>query len=142
MKSAERSFNCLLIDDDRDDQEIFLLALTKTALAVNCTCASDGDEGLALLAELKPLPDFVFLDLNMPHMDGQTCLQAIRARTKFKELPVIIYSTSSYIEDIREATRYGATGFITKPSNINILADLLRQILEGSYVFPSGEYYQ
>jgi CheY-like chemotaxis protein len=139
---SKTNFNCLLIDDDKDDQDIFLMALAKTALPVSCQCANDGEEGLQVLRRASTKPDFVFLDLNMPNMDGKACLQIIRQETDLKFLPVIIYSTSSYIDDIRETRRLGATGFITKPSNINVLADILRQVMEGTYVFANGEYYQ
>jgi len=138
---SQKKINCLLIDDDSDDQEIFLLALTKTGLPVNCQYASDGKAGIDLLESSDDLPDFVFLDLNMTNMDGRSCLKVLRENIKLTALPVIIYSTSSYIDDIRETSRLGATGFITKPSNINVLADILRQVLEGSYVFANGDYY-
>ena len=133
---------CLLIDDDQDDQEIFLLAVTNTGLNVRCEMASDGQAGLQKIKESKKLPDFVFLDLNMPHMDGKHCLKEIRKLHGMESLPVIIYSTSSYIDDIRETRRLGATGFITKPSNVNELVQILSKIFQKKYVFFSSAYYQ
>jgi CheY-like chemotaxis protein len=138
----QKNITCLLIDDDADDQEIFVLALIKTGLSVNCSYVSDGRDALDFLQSCPSLPDFVFLDLNMPTMDGRTCLKTLRSIQRLQSLPVIIYSTSSYIDDIRETSRLGATGFITKPTNINGLAETLKQVLEGTYTFANGDYYQ
>ena len=137
----EQMVSCLLIDDDVDDREIFLMAATSTGLSVRCESAADGREGLARI-KTGPLPDFVFLDLNMPHMDGKKCLEEIRKLPGCAELPVIIYSTSSYIDDIRETRRMGATGFITKPNNVNDLVQILTKIFRGEYVFFTSAYYQ
>jgi CheY-like chemotaxis protein len=133
--------HCLLIDDDRDDQDIFRLALSDTGIPVKLDIANEGNSGLKKLAS-GPRPDFVFLDLNMPHMDGKTCLTKIRKDPKLKDLPVIIYSTSSYIDDIRETRRLGATGFVTKPSNVNDLVEILGKILRNEYQFFTSAYYQ
>lgn len=132
---------CLMVDDDQDDQEIFLMALNKTGLNVQCETAIDGNEGLRKLQQMKPLPDYVFLDLNMPNCDGKCCLSNIRKIKAFNEVPVIIYSTSSYINDIRDSLKLGATGFITKPANVNELVDILTQIFSGTYSFQKSAYY-
>jgi CheY-like chemotaxis protein len=139
---SEKLLKCLLIDDDRDDQEIFLMAVSSTGLEVDCQVASDANEGLEKLKKYTDPPDFIFLDLNMPHIDGKKCLQEIRKMQFLKDVPVIIYSTSSYIEDIRETRRLGATGFITKPSNLAELVQVLTKIFGKNYVFPSSAYYQ
>jgi CheY-like chemotaxis protein len=136
------NLSCLLIDDDQDDQEIFLLAVANTKLQVSCETVNNGREGLDKILNSEKLPDFVFLDLNMPHMDGKKCLEEIRKIDRLKDLPVIIYSTSSYINDIRETRRMGATGFITKPSKVNDLVVILTKIFEKKFVFFSSAYYQ
>ena len=74
----------LLIDDDYDEQDIFKEAINLTKISCKFICASTAAEGLRLVEKL--LPDFVFLDLNMPCMNGLECLQEIK-----KENPSGIY---------------------------------------------------
>src|SRR5688572_12905215 len=118
QEKVDKPIRCILIDDDQDDIEIFKLAIEQTGQHVKFQSARDGVRGLELLKSLTTDPDYVFLDLNMPNLDGKQTLVEIRKQNRFKDLPVIIYSTSSYINDIRETSRLGATGFITKPNNI------------------------
>jgi CheY-like chemotaxis protein len=138
-----KPIKCLLIDDDPDDQEIFLLAVKKTAMPVECEIVSSATKGLEKLgAENNFVPNYIFLDLNMPGMDGKMCLSEIRKISHLLNVPVIMYSTSSYIDDIRETRRLGATGFVTKPTDLNVLIKTLREIFTNKYVFQSSEYYQ
>jgi CheY-like chemotaxis protein len=62
---------CLLVDDDEDDKEIFSLALTEANPSIKCVVASDGHEALSLLRDGSFIPDYIFLDLNMPLMSGK-----------------------------------------------------------------------
>jgi CheY-like chemotaxis protein len=139
---SDKKIRCVLIDDDLDDQEIFLLGIEKTGLNIECLTANDGLQGLALLEKQSTPPDYIFLDLNMPNMDGKKCLVEIKKQERLNAVPVIMYSTSSYINDIRETRRLGATGFITKPTNVGALVDLLMKIFTKTYSFESSAYYQ
>src|SRR5687767_10965856 len=102
LNNMSAKVRVLLIDDDLDDQEIFLLALEKTNLNIKCETACDGLKGLEKLEKSEELPHFIFLDLNMPNMDGKKCLAEIKKRQRYNDIPIIMYSTSSYINDIRE----------------------------------------
>ena len=70
--------NCLLIDDDQDDQELFLMALERVDSQIKCSVANNGVEGLAALSDHFYTPTHIFLDINMPKMNGIECLQRIR----------------------------------------------------------------
>ena len=110
---------CLLVDDDLDDHEIFSLALRDTQHEVEVIRAYDGVEAINYLKDPdEDLPDFIFLDLNMPRMNGTQCLAEIRRYDDLKHIPVVIYSTSSEIKDLIEAQQLGATAYIVKSSNI------------------------
>lgn len=91
--------------------------------------ASDGQEALELLTSKKTLPDIIFLDLNMPRMDGKQLLYELKHDAKFKNIPVFIYTTSSHSRDIEETIQSGAACFITKPSSIHELKEMLSIIL-------------
>jgi CheY-like chemotaxis protein len=119
---------CLLVDDDDDDREIFCLALQKIDPAIECMTARDGVEALSILNGKKYLPDYIFLDLNMPVMDGKECLKGIRMQNHLSTVPVIIFSTSSAEKDKEEAKKLGATAFITKPPLVSTLAAKLWDI--------------
>src|SRR5690348_8038759 len=120
---------CLLIDDDLDDQEIFTLALEKVDNEYRCIIANNGYEGLKYLSNKSNiLPDYIFLDLNMPLMNGKECLIEIKKHSHLKHIPVIIYSTSSLQDDIIQTRKLGASDFITKPSSIPELSVRLARV--------------
>lgn len=121
---------CLLIDDDKDDQEIFLLALEQIDSSFKCVTANNSGEGLEMLSPDKAfIPDFIFLDLNMPRISGKQCLARIKEMEHLHKVPVIIYSTSDDERDIRETRALGAAEFITKPYSISALSQILSKIV-------------
>jgi CheY-like chemotaxis protein len=119
---------CLLVDDDEDDREIFCMALNETDPSIHCLIAGDGIEALKMLSDTAFIPDYIFLDLNMPLMSGMECLQEIRKRSHLADVPVIIYSTSGSQKDIEESTKLGASNFITKPPRIAVLTEKLAEV--------------
>jgi CheY-like chemotaxis protein len=121
---------CFLIDDDADDQEIFSLALNQINDEFECQVASNGLEGLQQLRKSKTLPDYIFLDLNMPKMNGKECLKEIKKNDRLKAVPVIIYSTSSSTMDMADTKALGATAFITKPFSLTELTETLSSFFE------------
>lgn len=124
---------CLLVDDDEDDTEIFALAASEADSSIDCVFASDGIAALSLLADKTFVPDFIFLDLNMPLMSGRECLVEIKKRPHLAHVPVIIYSTSASRRDITETKELGASSFITKPALISALTERLLEVFEGNY---------
>lgn len=110
---------CFLIDDDIDDQEIFALVLKSVNPSIACVVANDGIEAVSKLTKEETFnPDYIFLDLNMPRMDGKECLQEIKKIDRLKETPVIIYSTSSEQKDIIETRKLGASDYLEKQSSV------------------------
>jgi CheY-like chemotaxis protein len=77
-------------------------------------------------------PDYIFLDLNMPVLTGRDCLIEIRKLTRFKQTPVLIYTTSSGEKDKEDVIKLGATSFITKPNKVSVLTSVLKEILNPS----------
>ena len=125
---------CLLVDDDEDDQEIFCLALEKVNPSMKCIKASDGRDALSILSEESFIPDYIFLDLNMPRMDGKECLKEIRKQSRFNKVPVIIFTTSSSERDQAETRQLGANWFITKPPLISTLVEKLSEVFSNQKV--------
>lgn len=113
---------CLLIDDDQDDHEIFALALEECGAAMELLSAFDADEAKAMLRSgVTPRPDYIFLDLNMPRVNGRDLLMELKLWPSLLDIPVIIYSTSSEIIDLLETQKHGAVAFIVKSSSIEEL---------------------
>lgn len=121
---------CLLIDDDEDDKEIFCLAMAEADPAMRCITASSGPEALTMLCDNALRPDYIFLDLNMPLMNGKECLKEIRKHEPLKCIPVVIFSTSSLQKDIQETKELGASAFITKPPLVSTLTKKLTEFLK------------
>lgn len=125
-----QSKSCLLIDDDEDDKEIFFIALAEANPKVHCFTADDGIQALTMLKDESFVPDYIFLDLNMPLMSGKECLAEIRKRKHLDQTPVIIYSTSASQKDVQETHELGASGFITKPPLLGALIEKLVEVFE------------
>jgi CheY-like chemotaxis protein len=122
----------LLIDDDEDDRYFFLEALGSAHPDIKCTTAVNGQDGLEALEAQKVRPDVIFLDLNMPLMNGQQFLREIRSRTKFTGIPIVILSTSSDQGAIDEAMSLGAKAFITKPDKLSAWEKTISDFLKSS----------
>lgn len=122
---------CLMVDDDIDDQEIFSIALKELGVTVDCVFAFDGMEALAML-EKDPsfIPDIIFLDYNMPKMNGKQCLVAIKSNARLSNIPVIFFSTSSQRNLERELKLMGADAYFTKPSSISELTKQLAEFIK------------
>lgn len=107
----------MIVDDDVDDCEFFCEAVTEINPFSKCLTASNGEDALIKLrGRTEPLPDFIFLDLNMQRMDGRKCLVELKKDVNLKNIPVIILSTSNSQKDIDETKFLGASYYLTKPS--------------------------
>jgi len=115
----------LLIEDDEDDQEIFLTAIKALHTPTECIVLSNAVVALKKLENRQIEADLIFLDLNMPVMNGQQFLQAFRKNEQLNQIPVIVFSTSSHADTIEEAKRMGANDFITKPDQFEVLVRIL-----------------
>lgn len=121
--------NILLIDDDQDDHEIFSAAVEKISDTLIYSVRSNANEALEQLDADLLKPDLIFLDLNMPVMNGQEFLTAVKKNEKLKHIPVIIFSTTSNRRTIQLTKDLGALDFITKPDRFDSLVRLLQSVL-------------
>lgn len=97
-----------LADDDADDRMLFEEALKEVTHSSKLTTAKDGEHLMEILNDSPPgNPDVIFLDLNMPLKNGFECLKQIKASDQFKDIPVIVYSTSCQQESIQKCMTRG-----------------------------------
>jgi CheY-like chemotaxis protein len=120
-----------IIDDDRDDQVFLIQALIELDASIECFTAKNGQEGLHKLETAAiPLPSFIFLDLNIPRINGRQVLFELKNDPAYKDILVIIYSTSSNEKDRTELKSLGATDYLVKQSDDAALKAELRKILQ------------
>ena len=108
-------------DDDAEDCELFRDALSQVDDEIKTVIARDGREALAYLENTRELPDYIFLDINMPLKNGFECLTEIRGDVQLKETPVIIYSTSDDTKLIDWMYNAGANLYLCKPTDFKRL---------------------
>jgi response regulator of citrate/malate metabolism len=120
---------CLLVDDDLDDQEIFMMTLETVDTTVKCITSNNGAEALKLLnTDENFVPAYIFLDVNMPKMNGIECLKNILLLERFKSSKIYMYSTTSESNVVEQTKKLGVLDFIQKPARISELKVILSQI--------------
>jgi CheY-like chemotaxis protein len=119
----------LYVDDDEEDIEIFCEAVKAVDPSIKCLVAQHGKKAMDILhADL--LPDYIFLDINMPVINGKSILTEIRRDIKFKDVPVVMYSTTMDGGEIEEYKKLGANHFLIKHNRFQELCDALSLILK------------
>jgi len=125
----KRNLVVLLIDDDYDDWEIFSLAVKKIDNSIKCLHINSCEDAITALISKKVQPDYVFLDLNMPGMQGHECLLQVKKTKHLQAVPIIIYSTSNHPLERKELLAAGASFYICKTNTFNELIDQLKLVI-------------
>jgi CheY-like chemotaxis protein len=137
LDRSGRGVTILMADDDQDDREMALDALQDLRLADKMEFVVDGQDlldylrregGYADSSAQAPLPGIILLDLNMPRMDGREALAEIKADESLRQIPVVVLTTSSDEEDVRDTYALGANSFITKPVTLTGLVDVMHTL--------------
>ena len=128
--ASSKSFRIVLADDDDDDYDFFAEAILQFAPQVNISRALDGADLIAKL-EREPdnLPDLIFLDLNMPCRNGFECLSVLKSMDQWKQIPVIIYSTSAFADQVDTTFKIGANLYVQKPGDYQEIKKTVKNIL-------------
>lgn len=121
----------LIVDDDADDRMLFIEAVREIDETIECTIARNGEQALQFLRNFEySLPDFIFLDIRMPRLNGKKCLFEIKKDERLKNIPVIIYTTSKAVEESKELRAMGAFHFISKPRNADEIFYLISFVID------------
>ncbi len=134
----------LLAEDDEDDQFFFSNVLSELPFATELTIVSNGEAAVERLNCTEEKPDIIFLDLNMPKMNGKECLKVIRTNKLYKSIPCIILSTSSSRAEIEETYCAGANLYLLKPNEVSSLHKMVDKVLKldwKEYINPARELY-
>ena len=118
----------LLIDDDIDELDFFLLAAKEMAGSFICTYLDNALTAIRTITNLKP--DIIFLDMNMPAMNGLECLTAIKNTEACRNIPVVLYST--YIDKALEnkANLLNVLSCEKKPVTLGDFKEMLTRLLD------------
>lgn len=120
----------LLVDDDEDDQDLFSEALSVVDSSFDLLWADSGASALSHLTQnTPPVPEFIFLDLNMPRLNGFELLSEIKKQEKLSEVPVVVYTTSANTEHKRKMSDLGANHYMVKQHSFRQLCQELEQVL-------------
>jgi CheY-like chemotaxis protein len=117
----------MLIDDDKDDCDIFCDAANQVT-DCKCHCVHNAVEALSILDKTNKLPACIFIDINMPVMDGFSTLTHIKANPKLSKIPIVMYSTTPNPYEAEKSLHMGADRFIRKTSDYKGLVKRLKEI--------------
>jgi CheY-like chemotaxis protein len=122
----------LYADDDTDDREFFAEILWKIDPEIKLVEAKDGIQTLTILEEQAP-PDLIFLDINMPKLNGDDTLRQIRKNPRLNNIKVVMYSTSISKTSIKSYQALNAN-FLNKPHTINDGVSAIRSMLQDKLI--------
>jgi CheY-like chemotaxis protein len=119
----------LCIEDDADDQYIFRQAMGRLDIPHTYSIVNNGKEALDYLQTEQQLPHIIFLDLNMPEMNGVSCLRELKSSNSYNEIPVIILSTSDRPFDIQLTQKMGARNYVIKQTHLDTFCEKIYSVL-------------
>jgi CheY-like chemotaxis protein len=108
----------LLIDDDPDDREFFYLAMKRAQPDASCAFADCCPVAMDQLKDCSFNPHLIFIDINMPRMNGIECLRELRQISRLRYVPAYMYSTSADDRIVELCLQLGANGFLKKQISI------------------------
>ena len=131
LESTQSNPPILLVEDNPVDIDLTLRAFARRKLANSVLVARDGEEALAWIprweaGETKPA--VILLDLNIPRIDGLTVLKALKTHTEFRDIPIVVLTTSKEDRDISKAYELGVNSYIVKPVDFDKFMEIAQQI--------------
>ena len=131
-----RQLTVLLVEDNPRDVRLTQRAFQQAGLPHDLRVVRDGDEALAYLhregaykeTETAPRPDVILLDLNLPRMGGHELLREVKQDSRFKQVPIIVLTTSERPDDVRLAYDAGANAYLLKPVEFNRFTEVIGQL--------------
>ncbi len=136
-------FTIFYTDDDAEDIEFFTEVTSAIGDHLNLVTQNNGKKLLHDLENPPPNPHIVFLDLNMPGFTGFDVLQQLRGSDEYKNLPIVIFSTSNDERTIAKSRELGASYYISKPTDFSLLKKSIQHTLNINWdtFIPSKENF-
>lgn len=138
MTNQGTPITILMADDDEEDRMLTKEAFEEVKLVNALRFVKDGEELMDYLyqkgsysnPENAPRPGLILLDLNMPKKDGREALKEIKGDPKFRQIPIVVLTTSKSEEDIYRTYDLGVNSFITKPVSFASLVAIVKTLSE------------
>lgn len=126
----------LLVEDNPNDLELTMHALSKGNLANKIYAARDGEEALDFLfcrgaftnRKFDSPPKVVLLDLKLPKVDGLEVLRAVKSDPRTRSVPIVVMTSSSQQRDLIESYKLGVNSYIQKPIDFNEFREVLQRL--------------
>lgn len=124
----------LLVEDNPDDVLLILHALSQHASTYSVHVSRDGAEAIRYLlgspesSQLDDLPEVIIMDIKMPRMNGLDVLKRIRATTRTRSVPVVLFTSSDETRDIHDGYKLGANSYVHKPTSFDDLMATIDQL--------------
>jgi len=134
IRVSEHAYiNVLLVEDDPGDVLITREALSEAKVLHDLRVVDNGEEAVAYLRRQDPYadaprPDLIFLDLNLPRLDGREVLSIIKGDADLRQIPVVILTTSTADEDVLRSYDLHANAYVTKPVDFDAFLSVVRQV--------------
>lgn len=120
----------ILTDDDEDDRDFFKMAVESNNMSYNLLMFPDGKSLLDYLVKSEViLSHIIFLDINMPILNGYEVLNLIRQLFTPQQLPVVMYTTSNSDDDRKKSLKEGANMFLLKPNDFKELKAMISDVI-------------
>lgn len=107
-----------LIEDDADDIELLEVSLKDNSVVYHMDVVMEGDKVKDYIKNCNTLPHVIVMDFNLPRVHGREIMKEIKANDNFRNIPLIVLTTSTAKEDVEYSYKMGADSFITKPTTI------------------------
>ncbi len=140
-KLENRKINIFLADDDEDDRGFFEEAISNLKINCNLIMVDDGEQAIEYFKNIKVIPEFIFLDINMPFKDGLECLKFINEQYPSRKCHIIILSTSIADKDVDFSYKHGASAYIQKPGSFFELIKHLDYCINNLSVYPDRDNF-
>lgn len=124
----------LLVEDNPADVELTLRAFKRRKLANSIAVARDGEEALDYVyrrgqfANAAPVPGLILLDLRLPKVDGLEVLRKLKSHPVYRNIPVVVLTTSAEDRDIKSSYELGAASYIVKPVDFEKFLEVVERI--------------
>src|SRR5438046_10189190 len=133
-----RQLTVLLVEDNPRDVRLTQRAFKQAGLPHELRVVRDGDEALAYLHRegaynepgIAPRPDVILLDLNLPRMGGHELLREVKQDHRFRQVPIIVLTTSERPDDVRLAYDAGANAYLLKPMGVSRFTEVIGQLAQ------------
>lgn len=127
----------LYVEDDQDEVDVFKRVIKRLSTPPTFTILTSGTEAIDFLlqqgtyqGQSVPMPRLVLVDLNLPGHSGFEVIQQVRATSRTRYLPLVVYSTSENPKDMRRAYELGANAYMIKPGSYHEVSDMMRQAID------------